>query len=217
MNWERARHNMVNQQIRTWEVTDTTVLDLIRNTPREDFVPSPYKYLAFADMQVPLMFGQAMLTPKTEGKMLQGLALQGDETILEIGTGSGYFTALLSQLVSKVHTVELYPELSGLAQHQCQQHGFYNVEYHVGNAANGFTDVGLVDVIVLTGSLPLLPKTIQEQLNPGGRIMAIIGDAPAMELVLMGRDKQNQWRTTSLFETVAPILEHAKQPERFVF
>ena len=217
MDWEQARHNMVSQQVRTWEVTDTTVLELMRDTPRENFVPSPYKDLAFTDIQVPLMFGQSMLTPKTEGKMLQGLALQSDETILEVGTGSGYFTALLSQLAHKVHTVELYPELSGLAQHQCQQHGFYNIEYHVGDAANGYADTGLVDVIVLTGSLPFLPKTFQEQLKPGGRIMAIVGDAPSMEVLTVAQDKRNQWVTQSLFETVAPVLQHAIQPERFVF
>jgi len=217
MNIEAARTNMVRQQIRTWDVTEDTVLSLLQHTPRENYVPAAYKDLAFADMSLPLMFGQSMLSPKTEGRMLQGLQLKPDETVLEVGTGSGFFTSLLAQSALRVHTVDIHPELSGMAQHQCQQHGCYNIEYHVGDAAQGWAAAGDVDVIVITGSLPFLPEDFKQQLKPGGRIMAIIGDAPAMEVVVINSDNKGNWHITSLFETVAPVLENALQPPRFIF
>jgi protein-L-isoaspartate(D-aspartate) O-methyltransferase len=216
MNLEQARFNMIEQQIRTWEVLDPVVLDLLHQVPREDFVPDAYKGLAFADLEIPLGHGQSMLSPKLEARMLQELDLKKTDTVLEIGTGSGYMTALLASLAQHVCSVEIVPEASRAAMQKLAAHGIINVTLEVGNAALNWGD-GSYDVIVLTGSVPLLPEDFQHQLKPGGRLLAIVGEAPAMEAILVTCVSANVYRKVTLFETCIPALDHAPIPERFSF
>jgi len=216
MNLEQARHNMIEQQIRPWEVLDQHVLDLIARTPREEFVPSQYRRLAFTDMELPLGYGQAMMPPRLEARMLQALAIQPNETILEIGTGSGYVTALLAQLASHVDSVEFYPELKATAERNLASYMFTNVTLYVGDASNGWPEHGKYDVIAVTGSVPALTPGFQQQLNVGGRMFVIVGQTPVMEAQLITRLGPNEWSRESLFETVVAPLVNAPQPQRFV-
>lgn len=216
MNIEQARHNMIEQQIRTWDVLDQRVLDLIIRTPREDFVPPQYRSLAFNDMEIPLGHDQVMMSPKLEARMLQALHVQADDAILEVGTGSGYVTALLAQLGRHVYSVEIVPELRAGAAEKLARQGINNATVEEGDAAHGWDKHVPYDVIVLTGSVPVLDDTFKKSLNIGGRLFAIIGDAPAMEAVLITRLGDDQWHTESLFETVVPPLINAPEPKRFV-
>lgn len=216
MNLEQARFNMIEQQIRTWEVLDPIVLDLLQQVPREDFVPAAYKGLAFADLEIPLGHGQNMLSPKLEARMLQALGLKKTDNVLEIGTGSGYMTALLAKLAQQVYSVELIQELSHSAAQKLAAHGIANVTLEVGDGAHSW-DAGSYDAIVLTGSVPLLPEDFEAQLKPGGRLLAVVGEAPAMEAVLVTCVSPGVCRRTTLFETCIPSLNNAPQPERFRF
>jgi protein-L-isoaspartate(D-aspartate) O-methyltransferase len=216
MNLEQARFNMIEQQIRTWEVLDPVVLDLLHRVPREDFVPSTYKGLAFADLEIPLGHGQSMLSPKMEARMLQALDLKKTDTVLEVGTGSGYMTALLASLADHVYSVELIQDLSHNAAQKLAAHQITNVTLEVGDGTRNW-DAGRYDVIVLTGSMPVLPEEFQQHLKPGGRLLAIIGEAPAMEAVLVTCVAENVFRRTVLFETVTPALDNAPQAEQFTF
>lgn len=216
MNLEQARFNMIEQQIRTWEVLDPVVLDLLHQVPREDFVPDNYKGLAFADLEIPLGHGQVMLSPKLEARMLQTLDLKPTDNVLEIGTGSGYMTALLAKLAQHVDSVEIIQEFSHLAAQKLAAHGINNVTLEVGDGARSW-DEKSYDAIVLTGSVPLFPKDFQHQLKPGGRLLAIVGEAPAMEAVLTTCQSAGVYSRISLFETCIPALQHAPQPERFSF
>lgn len=213
---EQARFNMIEQQIRTWEVLDPTVLALLNNVPREAFVPERYQGLAFADLEIPLGYGQSMLSPKLEARMLQALDLKKTDSVLEIGTGSGYMTALLAKLTKEVYSVELISELSTAAAQKLVAHGISNIILEVGDGAHGWTD-GVFDVIVLTGSLPVLPKAFEQQLKVGGRLLAVVGEAPAMEAILVNCVSAGVYRRVSLFETCTPSLMNATQPERFAF
>lgn len=216
MNLEQARFNMIEQQIRTWEVLDPVVLDLLHQIPREDFVPAAYKGLAFADLEIPLGHGQSMLSPKLEARMLQALGLKKTDTVLEIGTGSGYMTALLARLAQHVYSVELVQELSHSAAQKLAAHDISNITLEVGDGAHSW-DAGTYDVIVLTGSVPLLPEDFEAQLKPGGRLLAVVGEAPAMEAILVICVSPGVYRRTTLFETCTPSLNNAAQPERFRF
>lgn len=216
MNIEQARFNMIEQQIRTWEVLDPTVLDLLQQVPREDFVPGGYKGLAFADLEIPLGHGQTMLSPKLEARMLQALDIKKADSVLEIGTGSGYMTALLAKLAGRVDSVEIVPQLSRDAAQKLAAHGIANVALEVGDGARGWGSA-TYDVIVLTGSTPLLPESFQRQLNPGGRLLAVVGEAPAMEAVLINCVAPGVYRRAALFETCIPALQNASEPERFSF
>lgn len=216
MNIEQARFNMIEQQIRTWEVLDPTVLDLLQQVPREDFVPGGYKGLAFADLEIPLGHDQTMLSPKLEARMLQALDLKNTDSVLEIGTGSGYMTALLAKLAGRVDSVEIVPQLSRDAAQKLAAHGIANVALEVGDGARGWGNA-TYDVVVLTGSTPLLPESFQRQLNPGGRLLAVVGEAPAMEAVLINCVAPGVYRRTALFETCIPVLRNALEPERFSF
>ncbi|HEY3326351.1 MAG TPA: protein-L-isoaspartate O-methyltransferase [Novimethylophilus sp.] len=216
MNIEQARFNMIEQQIRTWEVLDPTVLDLLQQVPREDFVPGGYKGLAFADLEIPLGHGQTMLSPKLEARMLQALDLKKADSVLEIGTGSGYMTALLAKLAGRVDSVEIVSHLSRDAAQKLAAHGIANAALEVGDGARGWGNA-TYDVIVLTGSTPLLPESFQRQLNPGGRLLAVVGEAPAMEAVLINCVAPGVYRRTTLFETCIPVLRNALEPERFSF
>lgn len=212
----RARFNMVEQQIRPWEVLDPKVLELLYQVPREDFVPPQYRGLAFADLEIPLGFGASMLTPKLEARMLQTLKLEPSDSVLEIGTGSGYMTALLARLAHQVTSVEIEPELSTAAGQRLRAHGIHNVRLEVGDAATGWDEENF-DAILLTGSTPQLPAAYRAQLKPGGRLLAVVGEEPVMEAILVTRIDAEAFREETLFETCIPPLRHAPHPKRFVF
>ena len=216
LNFEEARHNMIVQQIQPWNVRDDKVLDLLQRLPREDFVPADYKIHAFSDINIPLGNGQEMMSPKLEAYMLQALQIQEQDKVLEVGTGTGYVTALLASQARHVITVDIDADMSKRAEEKLSAHQITNVTYDVGDAALGWDNQKPYDVIVITGSLPILPETFQRSLNVGGRLFAIVGDAPAMEVLLITRTKNNEWTHEVLLETDIPALINAAEPERFV-
>jgi protein-L-isoaspartate(D-aspartate) O-methyltransferase len=217
MNLEQARLNMIESQIRTWEVLDQTVLDLLLSVRREEFVPEKYRALAFADMEIPLGYGEVMLAPKLEARMLQELGVRKTDKILEIGTGSGYVTALLANLGGQVVTVERIQEFSLAAARRIAGHGIENVQFHAGDGSEGWPAQAPYDVILLTGSVPVLSESFQKQLGARGRLLAVIGESPVMTATLITRVSEHAFNTVSLFETAIPPLRNVKQPERFVF
>lgn len=215
MNIEQARFNMIEQQIRTWEVLDQGVLDLLTQVPREEFVPPAFRKLAFADMNVPLAHGQVMMQPKLEARLVQSLDIQPQDTVLEIGTGSGYLTALLAKRARHVYSVDLYADFSAEARPKLSTHGIGNVTLETGDAAQGWAQHGPYDAIAVTGSLPLFSEAFQRQLKTGGRLFMIVGSSPAMEALLITRLGKEQWLRESLFETDIPALINAPQPPAF--
>lgn len=217
LDFETARRKMLDQQIRPWDVTDERVLGVIACTRREEYVPEEYRNLAYVDMNIPLGHGQVMMSPKVEARLLQALGAKSKDKVLEIGTGSGYVSALLSGLAAKVHSVEIVPELAERAKQKLAAHGIRNVTIDIGDAARGWAQRGPYDAIFVTGSLPLLPTTLRDQLAPGGRLVVIVGRAPAMEALRIERLDAQNWNETSLFETVIPPLINAPEPSRFVF
>lgn len=217
IDFERARRNMLDQQIRPWEVTDQRVLDAIATTPREDYVPSAYRRLAFADMNIPLAHGQVMMPPKLEARLLQALSIEPDDKILEIGTGSGYVTSLLAKLGHHVTSIDIFSDFTTQAAQKLAAHGIHNVTLEVGDAARGWSRGAPYDVIFITGSLPLPPDDFRSALAPGGRLVAIVGNAPAMEARRIEHVAGQNFRVRSLFETVLPPLVNAPTPTRFVF
>lgn len=216
MDIERARYNMVEQQIRTWEVLDPGVLELLFTVRREDYVPPEHRALAFADLELPLPGGERMWQPKLEARVLQELKLRRGESVLEIGTGSGYFTALLAASVNDVTSVEIDPALASSARAKLARHGFTGVRVEVGDGSHGWGQE-LYDVIVLTGSTPLLPERFPAQLRPNGRVFAIVGEAPVMTARLVAWTAPGSRVTTDLFETVVAPLKNAATPSRFRF
>ncbi len=217
MDMERARFNMVEQQIRPWEVLNDKVLDLLFKVRRENFVPESYKKLAFADMQIPLGNGEVMLEPKLEARILQELELRDGDRVLEVGTGSGYMTALLAHFAAHVYSVEIVPELAEEAKRKMESRGIENVTVETGDAARGWDRHGPYDVVVITGSLPVLPEAFQQSLKVGGRLFAIVGEAPAMRAELVTRVGADAFRREDLFETCVPPLRNVQVPSRFVF
>ena len=213
---EHARFNMVEQQIRTWEVLDQSVLDLLFRVRREDYVPSAYRELAFADLEIPLGDGKRMWTPKMEARVLQELELLPSDVVLEIGTGSGNLTALLAARGADVTSVEIIPRLQSEAQARLRRGGVANARVVAGDAAQGYGSAQY-DAIVLTGSTPVLPEAWLAQLKPGGRLFAVVGDAPAMTARLLRWTAPGAITTEDLFETVIAPLQNAAQPRRFVF
>jgi protein-L-isoaspartate(D-aspartate) O-methyltransferase len=214
---ERARFNMVEQQIRPWEVLDQRVLDLLLRIRREEYVPARYRALAFADMEIPLGHGETMLAPRIEARMLQELALAPGDRILEVGTGSGYMTALLASLGSHVFSVDIVPEFTQTAGAQFAAHGVTNVTLETGDAARGWDRHAPYDAIVVTGSMPVLPDAFAKSLRPGGRLIVVVGEPPVMEAQLITCVATGVYSTTGLFETCIAPLKNAVQPERFVF
>ncbi len=217
MDMEQARYNMVEQQIRTWDVLDQDVLDLLFKVRREDFVPQAHRALAFVDMEIPLGHGQSMWTPKLEARVIQELTLRPSDRVLEIGTGSGYLTALLATQAADVVSVDIVPEFIAAATQKLRAHGFDNVALHADDAARDWPDASGFDVIVLTGSTPLLSDAFRRRLKTGGRMFAITGEAPVMQAELITCIAPGASRSVVLFETcVAPLL-NAPQPAAFVF
>ncbi len=215
-NMEQARFNMVEQQIRPWDVLNAEVLDLLKKIKREQFVPASQRSLAFMDLDIPLGHGAKMWQPKLEARALQALKLHHRDRVLEVGSGSGYLTALLSNLASHVTSVEIVAELSAMAERNLAAYHIDNVTLEVGDAANGW-GTAQYDAIVLTGSVPMQPSAQMNSLNIGGRLFAVIGDGPAMQACLITRTAADTFDSVTLFETnVAPLL-NALQPQRFVF
>jgi len=217
MNFDHARYNMVEQQIRPWEVLDERVLSLLEDIQREDFVPVRYRKLAFADLNIPLEHGQVMMKPVVEGRMLQALDIKPDETVLEIGTGSGFITACLSRLGRTVVSVEIFEDLSEAAGRVINEKGLENVELFTGDVLGGWQPEQAHDVVVVTGSTPRVPEHFRGWVNPGGRMFIVNGDSPAMEARLLTRLNVAEWREESLFETDLPRLVNAEQPPQFEF
>jgi protein-L-isoaspartate(D-aspartate) O-methyltransferase len=221
MNIEKARFNMIEQQIRTWDVLDQDILELLVIVKREAFVPEQHKGIAFADTEIPLPGGENMLAPKMEARILQEVAVKKHEHVLEIGAGSGYMAALLAHKARHVTTVEIDPVLHALARKNLADYGITNVDVALGNGAQGWAGSGSnsapYDVIVISGSLPVLPDTFLDQIKVGGRIFAVVGELPAMGAQLITRVTDTAYNTEKLFETVVKPLREAYTPSHFRF
>jgi protein-L-isoaspartate(D-aspartate) O-methyltransferase len=222
---ERARFNMIEQQIRPWDVLDLDILALLSHVRREDFVPAAHKVLAFSDLMIPLVAdteramknGWCMLEPKMEARLLQDLAPKAHEKVLEIGTGSGYMAALLGSRAQRVITMELDPELARLARENLQREGFANVEVRQGDGAKGLAAEGPFDAILLSGSVHEVPAALLAQLKVGGRLAAITGDEPVMRATFITRTGEAAYTTTQPWDTAAPRLAHFPEASRFHF
>ena len=214
-NLDQARFNMVEQQIRTWEVLDSRVLDLLHEVPREKFVPEPYRGVAYADTNVPLDDGQFMLPPRVVARILQALQPKRMDRVLEIGTGSGYLTRLLASLSAHVVSIEISPALHTQAAARLKYQGIRNVTLVRADGVHGWETDAPYDAIAFTGSMPEIDPDVQQQLKLGGRMFAIVGRSPAMQALLTTRVSANEWTTTSLFETVVAPLTGAEEPRRF--
>ncbi|OWY38098.1 protein-L-isoaspartate O-methyltransferase [Xenophilus sp. AP218F] len=219
MDFEKARFNMVEQQIRPWDVLDQTVLDLLFHVKREDFVADKQRQLAFVDTELPLPNGSKMLQPKLEARLAQDAAIQSSDKILEIGTGSGYLTALLSKLGKHVYSVEIDPAQKERAAANLKKAGIANATLIEGDGVLGLPAHAPFDVIVVGGSLPVAPQELKEQLAVGGRLIMVVGDLPVMSCKLIQRETETSFRETALFETCISRLAKAEavEPERFVF
>lgn len=218
MNFETARHNMIEQQIRPWNVIDPVALDALEAIPRENYVADNLKGSAFSDVELPIGHNQVMLFPKIEAKILQSVQVKQTDNVLEIGTGSGYMTALLAHLAEKVCSIEIYPELSEKAQDKLSAEGFENITLVVDNAEDSEQTIsqhGPYDVVILTGSVPQLPETYKQSLNIGGRLFAVIGTEPVMEATLITRVSSDQYACEVLFETEIPALENMAKADCF--
>lgn len=217
MDLEKARFNMIEQQIRPWDVLDQEILDLLAVVKREQFVPQAYRSLAFVDMEIPLPAGQNMLPPRVEARLLQDLNVRKHENVLEIGAGSGYMAALLANRARHVLTVEIVPELAELARRNLAAAGTGNVEVAEGNGAEGWAAAAPYDVICISASVPEIPQAVLSQVKVGGRIAAIVGGAPVMEARIVTRVSETEYQSVNLFETLAKPLVGAAQPSRFKF
>ena len=217
MNVEQARFNMIEQQIRPWDVLDQSVLSLLAIVKREDFVPAAHRSIAFTDLEIPLAGGQVMLAPRLEARLLQELGLHRHEKALEIGTGSGFMAALMAHKAQQVVTYEKRPELVAMARENLRHAAVMNVEVRQGDGANGDAGRGPWDAIVLSGSVPEVPKALLQQLKVGGRLVAVIGDEPMMRALRVRRVSERDFTTEVLFDTVAPRLEGFAQPSSFKF
>lgn len=217
MNLEQARFNMIEQQIRPWNVLDGDVLHLLSVVKREDFVPLAHKALAFVDMEIPLGHGQCMLAPRVEARMLQDAAVQKHEKVLEIGAGSGYMAALLAHRAQRVISLEINPELAQLARTNLQKAGIHNAEVRQIDGSKGAPAEGPFDVIMLSGSVAEVPQALLAQLKVGGRLMAIVGEEPVMCTTLVTRTGETEFKTSQPWDTVAPRLLNFPEPSHFQF
>lgn len=217
VKFNNAHSNMVAQQVRPGDVLDARVLAAMIAIPREGFVDTDMASLAYADTQLPIGCGQTMLSPIQEGRFLQALNLQSHETVMELGTGSGYFTALLAQLAGRVVSVEFFAELSELASQRLDQQGIENVSLQVGDASKSWSLPDRIDAIVMTAAYVSVPEHYLHQLKIGGRLLAVTGKAPAMSVQLIQRVSEWDWQTESLFETVIPAVINAEPKTEFKF
>lgn len=213
MDLQHAQYNMIEQQIRTWDVLDPKVLDLLRELPRERFVPTEFRRLAYSDTRIPLPCGQVMMTPKAEARMLQALAVNPGDQVLEIGTGSGYVAALLAHLAGAVISVEFHAELSQTARRRLDEQGITGVDLVVGDALHGWPESAPYDVIAVTGSLAEFDDQIEDQLAVGGRMFVIVGRSPVMTAYLVTRLDARDWSREPLFETdLQPLIGVPEAP-----
>jgi protein-L-isoaspartate(D-aspartate) O-methyltransferase len=217
MDFENARITMLKQQVRACKVLDEKVLGVLQGTHREDFVPDAYINLAFADEPIPLNHDQQMLTPMVEAQILQALHIKKTDRVLEVGTGTGYFTALLAKLANHVYSIDYFEEFTLAAQLKLMNHGINNVTLKTGDAHRGWLQFAPYDVIVITASMAVVPEEFKQQLNVGGRLCAIIGNAPAMKVNLYTRQSMNRWEQATLFETVTPRLLNCEEHPEFEF
>lgn len=217
MNNHSARINMIKQQLRTGDVLNESILNLYDVLPRHEFVPDQYSHFAYSDMQIPLANGQRMLTPLEEGIILQALDLKGTETLLEVGTGSGFLTAMLSKLCKKVISVDYFSEFTQNAARKLETHHCNNVELITGDACRGWLEKAPYDIMVITGSVEKLIETHKLQIVPGGKLFAITGKFPSMRASMHELDHDNVWHETLLFETDIPPLLDQLKPKEFVF
>ena len=217
MNFAKARHNMVEQQIRTWTVLDFTVLETIENFPRERFVPEQYQKVAYSDVAIPLAHGQEMLHPKIEAHLLQAADVKSTDNVLEIGTGSGCVTALLATLAKHVDSVDIFSDMQAEASKTLQSNNINNVTMIEGDASAGWGNKDQYDVVAITGSMPELPQQYIDALKVGGRLFAVIGEGETMEAIQITRPYGDKWEKKSLFETYVPALVNASKPPEFVF
>jgi len=215
-DFELARHNMIEQQIRTWEVLDQRVLDTLTQTPREDFVPERYRNLAFGDIAIPLGHGEVMMKPAVEGRLLQALALQPTDPVLEVGTGSGYLTACLARLAASVTSIDILPDFTEAARRKLKAHGFSNVALHTGDASRGWGE-HRYSAIAVTGSVAIVDDVWRHSLSLGGRLFIVVGQPPVMEALLITRVGEQEWTQESLFDLELPPLRGAAPVKTFSF
>ena len=214
--FELARHNMIEQQIRPWEVLDQRVLDTLTQTPREDFVPERYRNLAFGDIAIPLSHGEVMMKPAVEGRLLQALALQPTDSVLEVGMGSGYLTACLARLAASVTSIDILPDFTEAARRKLKAHGFSNVVLHTGDASRGWGE-HRYPAIAVTGSVATVDDVWQHSLSLGGRLFIVVGQPPIMEALLITRVGEQEWTRESLFDIELPPLHGAAPVKTFSF
>ncbi|SMN10949.1 Protein-L-isoaspartate O-methyltransferase [uncultured Candidatus Thioglobus sp.] len=217
MNFEQTRKNMIECQIKPWNVNDQAVLNVLSDIHREDFLPAAYRSLAFADISIALEHGQYTMTPKVEARILQTLKIKATDNILEVGTGCGYLTALLTAFSYHVVSVDIYVEFIQQAQKKLQKYNIENVTLELGDAIHGWQENAPYDVIVVTGSIPHLDNTIQQQLKMNGRLFIVVGKLPIMEAMLITRTEENKWHSEVLFETTLPPLIGTKPTNLFKF
>ena len=217
MNIEQARFNMIEQQIRPWDVLDADILHLLSVVKREDFVPLAYKALAFTDMEIPLGHGQAMLAPRVEARLVQDAGVRKHEKVLEIGAGSGYMTALLAHRAQRVLALEINPELAAMARTNLANAGIHNAEVRLCDGAQGAAADGPFDVIVLDGSVAEVPQTLLAQLKVGGRLIAIVGNEPMMRTTIITRTSESNFTTQQPWDTIVPRLLNFPEPSKFQF
>ena len=222
LDFEKARFNMVEQQVRPWDVLDQSVLDLLFVVKREAFVPPPYRALAFTDMEIPLRIdgvdtGECMWAPKLEARIVQELAIKPHDSVLEIGTGSGYLSALLAHKAHHVLSIEIDPRLKAFAEENLARAGVHNVKVEAGDGSRGWPAKSPYDVIVVTGSLPVVPDALKNQLRSGGRLAAIVGEEPVMTAEFITRSDESGFDVVKLFETSVKPLTNAERPSSFRF
>ena len=217
MNFEKARFNMVEQQIRPWEVLDFDVLDLLMSVRREEFVPEAYKSLALSEAEIPLGHGASMLIPVIEGKILQAIQVKRSDKVLEVGAGSGYFAALLAARADWVRTVEIGPALVTMAHENLKRYGVENVIVEEGDAIRGWPSNAPYDLIVVSGGVPFIPETLLQQIKVGGRLFAFVGEPQLMTATLVTQVSEGNFRTESLFENAVPMMRNAPQKSQFKF